>query len=609
MKQYHKPSNHSIGALNYQWAFSLIHYFSLQGVTHAVISPGSRSTPLALACEKHPDINTWVQIDERSAGFFALGLAQQKQKPVILICTSGSAVANWLPAVAEASHSYTPLLLLSADRPAELQNCGANQTIKQAHIFGSFVRDSVSLEHANETLLNNHYLKKITTQVYRKSLYHKPGPVHLNIPLREPLLPRRFTAEQLNHFINRLGQQAIESATSIIQSEPSVPPVSLNQADVLSTILNNGNGLIICGRLTHQEKKGLKPLLVALAKKLNSPILIDPLSDLRLSGAIEDPFILNYDFFLQQGLFKEHFVNKEGNNEKPLSPDWILRFGQFPISKNLMQYLQSSDSHTILISSYGDYLDPIHKADTVIQTSPDVLCRQLISAPLEAKTRDWLAHWKNADQDSETRIHGSVSQCGGLFEGHVIRTLLNSIADNSLLFSGNSMAIRDFDTFITHSLAQKKNISLHCNRGISGIDGNLSTFFGLIASNANKDINKKGIALVGDLSFYHDMNGLLIAKQLKKSGHNATIIIINNNGGGIFNYLPQNQLDDFDKLWKTEIDLDFQHSARLYDLDYYRIENLDELETKLPEAISHSGIQLVEIIIDQQTSVKCHKTN
>lgn len=583
--------NHT-GAINYQWAFSLIHYFTLHGVSQAVISPGSRSTPLALACEKHPDITTWVQVDERSAGFFALGLAQQEFKPVILICTSGSAVTNWFPAVVEASHSYTPLLLLSADRPSELQHCGANQTIDQNVLFGSHVRDFISLEHADETLLKSNYLKRITTQACGKSLNRKPGPVHLNIPLREPLLPRRFTAEELNHFIERLGEQIIATATSAILS--STPALSIASATLLMLYqtLETGNGLIICGRLTAQEDRGFAGLLAKLAKKLNCPVLLDPLSNQRFSQSHNTHFNYNYDHFL-----KNH----------PFSPDWVIRFGQFPVSKNLMNYLQQLDCHTILVSPYGDWLDPIHKANTLLHTLPVNLCRQLIDAKIKPNHSSWLKHWQDAEQKSEQQIHQLVETNNPLFEGHVISTLLKSIPDNGFLFSGNSMAIRDFDTFITHSSTGNKKLGFYGNRGVSGIDGNLSTFLGLLTNKLSSEKKSYGVALLGDLSFYHDMNGLLICKKLTALGYNATILLINNSGGGIFNYLPQHQLDDFDKLWKTDTELDFQYSARLYGLNYLRIENKEELETQLPEVFSQSGIQLVEVIIDQKTSVECHK--
>ncbi len=593
MKASQSQSGHSIGTLNYQWAFALIHYFALQGVTQAVISPGSRSTPLALACEKHPQITTWIQIDERSAGFFALGIAQKKQQPVILICTSGSAVANWFPAVAEASHSYIPLLLLSADRPAELHNCGANQTTDQSFMFGSHVREFIALEHADETLLKSNYLKRITTQAYNKSLNQKPGPVHINIPLREPLLPRRFTADELNQFINRLSQQLMASATPVIQSSRSSASVSETRCDLMVETLNSGKGLIIVGRLTFQESQGFKKVISRLVKKLHCPILIDTLSGLRFASPeaeVNSHFIYNYDHFLQQP-------------DKALQPDWIIQFGQFPVSKNLLQYLLQLNCHTFLVSSYGDILDPLQKANTILHTTPKILCRQLLNQPLRASPAGWLTQWQQYEQHSEQQILSVNGQCPQLFEGHVITAIIQNIKNDSLIFSGNSMAIRDFDTFIGRTAAKNKKLAFYCNRGLSGIDGNLSTFLGLLSQTDKKF----GIALTGDLSFYHDMNGLQMAAQLNKQGYNALLIVVNNNGGGIFNYLPQQQLDDFDKLWNTPINLDFQHSARLYGLNYVRIETRQQLADRLPDAMSQPGIQIVEIIINQQTSVECHR--
>jgi 2-succinyl-5-enolpyruvyl-6-hydroxy-3-cyclohexene-1-carboxylate synthase len=592
-----KPqTNNAIGTLNYQWAFSLVHYFFLQGVTQAVISPGSRSTPLALACEKHPDINTWIQVDERCAGFFALGLAQKQQQAVILICTSGSAVANWFPAVVEANHSYTPLLLLSADRPAELQHCGANQTIEQHFLFGSHVRDFIALEHADKTLLDSNYLKRITTQAYNKACQQKPGPVHINIPLREPLLPRRFTAEELNQTINRLSQQTIQAATTIIQSNNAQAAISDNQNKQLTQRLNSGNGLIICGRLTANEQLNLRPVLSQLAKQLNCPVIIDQLSGLRFTTQTDSHFIYNYDHFL-----------KNSNHIKQLKkPAWIIQIGQFPVSKNLLIFLQSIESHTILVSSYGDTFDPIQKAQTILHTFPLVLFQQLIKNTLIANNEQWLSDWQAFEQRSEAIINTSYLEDADnndfLHEGHVITELLQQLPDNSVLFSGNSMAIRDFDTYIT-SASSKQNQQLYCNRGSSGIDGNLSTFLGLLAENPSC----YGVAVLGDLSFYHDMNGLLMAKQLDALAYNATIIVINNNGGGIFNYLPQQQLEDFDKLWNTATDLNFAHSAQLYNLAYHRVTNLSELKVSLQQTLTKTGIQLVEVIINQDLSVAHHK--
>lgn len=587
-------ANHT-GTLNYQWAFSLIHYFSLHGVSQAVISPGSRSTPLALACEQHPDIETWMQIDERCAGFFALGLAQQRQAPVIVICTSGSALSNWFPAVVEASHSYTPLLLLSADRPAELQGCGANQTIEQSFLFGVHTRDFIALEAADESLIKNNYLKRIATQAYDKSVKRRPGPVHINIPFREPLLPKRFTAEELNRFIRRLSEQIIHSATAVVQASTASLSITSTTIQSLCRILETGNGFILCGRMTSQEQNGFSNRLKELADQLNCPILLDPLSNQRLTSSVGEKFIFNYDHFLKN----YHLKNKD--SAQSLSPNWIIRFGQFPVSNSLMVFLQQLDCETILISPTGDWLDPVHKANTLLHTTPERFCQQLSGVSIKANSPGWLKNWLNTERQSETLINQALVT-ETLFEGHVIACLLENVPDNSFLFSGNSMAIRDFDTFITHATASRKNLELYGNRGVSGIDGNLSTFFGHLIS-----VKKRGVAVIGDLSFYHDMNGLLIAKKLAVEGYNATIILINNHGGGIFSFLPQQQLNDFDKLWKTDTDLDFQYSAKLYGMDYYRIHSLDELDKKLPTAFSHSGIQLVEVIIDEQTSVECHQ--
>lgn len=590
------------GTLNYQWAFSLIHYLSLHGITQAVISPGSRSTPLALACEQHPNIRTWVQIDERSAGFFALGLSQIKHIPSLLICTSGSAVTNWFPAVVEANHSYTPLLLLSADRPEELQNCGANQTIDQIQLFGQHVREFFNLEHANESFLNNNYLKRIATRAYSKAVNRKPGPVHINIPLREPLLPKRFTSDELNRYIGKLSTQLLKSNTSTIQSSQSIPSIGNNALQRLCNTLDKGNTLIICGRLSPEEQVNLSPLLGQVAQKLNCPVLIDPLSNLRFNSSAPEYFFYNYDHFLNP------HISSVITDNVPFVPSCILRFGQFPLSKNLMTFLQQQECESILINPYGDWLDPIHKTSTMLHTIPARLCKQLLETHIKPNAPGWLISWQNAEQQSNDIIQQILSS-EVFFEGVVIDTLLDCIPDNSLIFSGNSLAIRDFDTFTTRASAGGKSLYLYGNRGTSGIDGNLSTFFGLLASqNEPFDKINYGIAIIGDLSFYHDMNGLLISRDLAAKGYNATIVLLNNGGGGIFNYLPQHELNEFEKLWVTDTELDFQYSAKLYGLDYYCIKNKETLCSQLPSIIAQKGIQIVEVIIDQKTSVECHTT-
>jgi len=588
--------------INYSWAYHLIHYFSLLGIKQAVVSPGSRSTPLALACEQHPQISTWIQIDERSAGFFALGLAQQEQQAVLLICTSGSALTNWFPAVVEANHSYTPLILLSADRPLELHHCGANQTIEQSHLFGSHVRSFIALEHAHQDLLDTDYLRTTCITAYNASIDPVPGPVHINIPIREPLLPIMNNDSQLNDYIQATGQQIRlnHRHNELCQPSPKYLHLSLNEQQLLllSNTIRQGKGIVVCGRLTAQEQQDFAPLLIQLARHINCPVLLDPLSNLRFSGLSSSHFISNYDHFLK--------ATQHSKQIEELCPLWIIRFGQFPLSKNLHNYLQSLNSDTFLINAYQQCLDPIHKVNTFLAIAGQLFCQTILAMNFthanENENEHFLKKWQLLEQQSQLAITCSVEQCQHLFEAHVVRGIIKHIADKALLFSGNSMAIRDIDTFTHSTHTTNKQIHILANRGTSGIDGNVSTFLGLLSQHKGY-----GVALLGDLTFFHDMNGLLLCSELAAQGCNATIIVINNNGGGIFNYLPQKQLDEFDKLWKTEINLDFQHTARLYQLNYFRIDHLAALDKTLITAFNAPGIQLVEIIIEQKISVECHK--
>ncbi len=581
--------NEQTGTLNYQWAFSLIHYFSRHNISQAVISPGSRSTPLALACEKHPAIKTWIDIDERSAAFFALGLSQAGQHPVLLICTSGTAVANWLPAVIEASYSYTSLIMLSADRPDELQNCGANQTINQTMLFGSNVREFIPLEHPQKKFLDNGYLKQISNYAYSKCLSNKPGPVHINIPLREPLLPQETDTESLNNIIAQLGQDILALEQSAYPEATEPQSLSHDQQQAIQSLLTNQPGLIICGRLTTAEQDRLPPVLISLAEQLKCPVLTDPLSGLRLTAKRSRLLLINYDTFLDKADFNGQ------------TPQWIIHLGQFPLSKKLQQYLQQQNCQRIIVSSYGDCLDPLHTHKQLINSLPEEFCQALLPVVNQNPDQRWLTQWQDAEQQAEIRINRALNT-EDIFEGHVINTLLQTIPDQSLIFSGNSMAIRDFDTFISHTNSHAKNLRLYANRGASGIDGNISTFAGLLAAHPKH----YGVAVLGDLSFFHDMNALLMLRQLQKQGCNGTVILLNNHGGGIFNYLPPRQLNEFEKLWQTDTGLEFRYCANLYQLKYIRITQVSELE-QMAETFRQNGFTLIEVIIDAQTSVKCHR--
>jgi 2-succinyl-5-enolpyruvyl-6-hydroxy-3-cyclohexene-1-carboxylate synthase len=419
--------------------------------------------------------------------------------------------------------------------------------------------------------------------------------VHINIPIDEPLLPQCVNAVELNQLIDQLSQKILQSTHCI---KLILPTLKIKQTSInkLVQLINSGQGLIICGRLTIDEQRQLPTLLAQLSKKINCPVLLDPLSNQRLK--LHHPhYSYNYHYFLNPDI-----LSSEQNNTQKLKPDWIIQLGQFPVSKHLMNYLQPLDCTHILVSSYGDKLNPIATTYLLLHCVISSFCQQLINSPIKKNNEQWLTLWQKREQRAEKKIQQSL-HTEVLFEGHIINAVLKYLPAQSLIFSGNSMAIRDFDTFITSHSATNQAIDFFANRGVSGIDGNISSFLGLLAASSLKT---KAIAVLGDLSFYHDMNGLLISKMLATLGYNATIILINNSGGGIFNYLPQQQLDSFNKLWITDTGLDFQHSAKLYQLNYLRIENKTQFNDHFAHFFSQSGMQLIEIIIDQKTSVECH---
>lgn len=563
-----------------------IHDLTQLGINQAVISPGSRSTPVTLACIKHPRIKTHVQIDERCAGFFALGLAQQSANPVLLICTSGTAVANWYPAVIEASYSKTPLILLSADRPEELQACGSNQTINQKQMFGQHVRHFQSLEQRELDQLS---IWLFCNKVFQKSIHPLPGPVHINLPFAEPLLPETNDIVSTDEQLMLLTQEIIETKPSIPETIPTTDTDPAN-IEILAKLINRGEGLIICGR--DQYSSAFAQQITSLASHMQTPLLLDPLSKLRFGQQAKAHVIYNYD-----SIFRSQKAQQ-------LKPDWILRFGSFPVSKSLADFLSQLQCDSILIEAHGQKLDPVHRCQHTIQADAAELCQQLHQKIAEKSQGRLLNQLKVMDCTCQQVIDNHIQQPHKeLDEAIIIHELLNQIPDDCILFSGNSMPIRDINSFMTGYEYGNKNIELVCNRGASGIDGNLSTFAGHMIH----DKNRPAIAMLGDLTFYHDMNGLLKLRELSQQAYNGTVIILNNNGGGIFSYLAQETLADFAPFWLTATDLDFRQAAELYSLKYHPVNNHRQLKQALTESFNHHQVDIIEIHLQSDASVKMHR--
>jgi 2-succinyl-5-enolpyruvyl-6-hydroxy-3-cyclohexene-1-carboxylate synthase len=561
------PERHP-GAGNLLWAYALIDGLAGAGVTRAVISPGSRSTPLVLACDAHPAIEISVQVDERCAAFLALGLARGGGGPVILIATSGSAPAHWYPAVIEASHSNIPLILLSADRPPELHGWGANQTTDQQWLFGSHLRAFHDPGPAAADADARERLRQLGSRATRQALQPRPGPVQINLPLREPLLPES------------LVELPLPSAVTAAQRPRPVPETGLLEAAL--ALVSGQPGIIICGATDLGAP--FAAAVTRLAAQLQCPILADPLSNLRFGRHDQTALICYYDAFL------DAFPDAGGET---LKPRWILRFGALPVSKPLLQYMERSDAPVILCDPYRQWPVAAPHTELTLAADPALLCTALGARVPTPGPADWRERFRRFERISQQRMSAETRD-DRPFEGCLIRQLLERLPDGSLLFSGNSMPIRQLDSW---SGAAAKRLHIHANRGVSGIDGNLSTFIGL----ADGD-HPLAVALLGDLAFYHDMNGLLAA-----AGRDLVIILLNNNGGGIFGYLPQAALESYQRYWNTATHLDFQHSAALYGLAYQRVTRQSAFQPALEQAIDAGGPQLIEVMIEREFSIARHR--
>ena len=492
-------------------------------------------------------------MDERSSAFFALGLAKSTQKPVILISTSGTAPANFYPAVIEASLSRVPLIILSADRPAYLFSTGANQTINQQNLYGNHVRYFTDVGLPKN---NNESLKKHLFTAFQHSSGLKfeepPGPVHLNFPYDEPLLPENVSGINPHSF----------NFESIEKPNVKFPIPILTEAKT---------PLIIVGPMEgncHQKE------MIQLAERIQAPILADPLSQLRY-GSNSKMVLANYDYFLRC---------------KKINPDLIIRFGRKPTSKVLNQLLDKWKGKTILIDAWRQFNDDCPQ---FIQSTIGGYCQYQIENCGWEGDPSWqnqLLAWEK--QVSDIILHESVFS-----EGTIAKCCVESIKNDGQLFIGNSMPIRDVEMF---TLASLKKIDTYSNRGASGIDGVISSALGM----SHNLVNKNSLLLIGDVSFYHDMNGLLASRY----GANLTIVIINNSGGGIFSFLPiaESGLENFQQYWTTDTELQINKVAELYNCKYYFAENLKELDNSIQESFKNKGVQIIEVKTDIDENILAH---
>ncbi|MCJ8009499.1 2-succinyl-5-enolpyruvyl-6-hydroxy-3-cyclohexene-1-carboxylic-acid synthase [Lederbergia wuyishanensis] len=540
------------------------------GIKDVVISPGSRSTPLALMFSEHRDVNVYMNVDERSAAFFALGLAKASGDPVGLLCTSGTATANYYPAIIEASLSGVPLIVMTADRPHELRDVGAPQAIDQLHLYGSHVKWFAEMALPESGVEQLRYAKTTAIRAVKEAMVQSKGPVHLNFPFREPLLPT-------------LDPYPFEDEASISIEEGILflPYEKLKKyAEQLQGI---ERGLIICGQI---EEPGFNEAVTTLAKKLKFPILADPLSQLRSSSILETTVIDSYDAIL-----------RVKNAVATLKPELIIRFGGTTVSKSLSLYMKSlNDIEQIVVDSGSHWRDPNYVGTTMIHCDEKAFCNELATLIQEKTSSSWLSKWLKMDEVAKSTIRKHMQLVEELEEGKAVFELVNLLPVDSTVFVGNSMPIRDIDTFFHKN---NKNISVMANRGANGIDGVVSTALGAA-------VYKRPLFLViGDLSFFHDLNGLLMAKLHKL---NITIILLNNDGGGIFSYLPQfGEPKHFEVLFGTPTGLNYEHAVQMYHGQYTKIFDWEGLKMAILDSVSYEGLNVIEIPTDRERNLSSHR--
>ena len=559
-----------------EYIAALVDEFYQLGVRHAVFSPGSRSTTMAMLFKEHEGFETYMNIDERSASFMALGIAKAHKEPTVLVCTSGSAVSHYLPAVLEAQYSGVPLIVLSADRPHTLLHVGAPQTVDQHKIFGTAVNYFEELAVPQEAHYYT-YPRQVARKSYMKAMDTKKGPVHINVPLFEPLVPELSR----NHF------EAGRSSFKVVKP---------NYSDIFAC--GEGNNLleryerilILAGpQIDVDEANTIR----SFGEALQAPILADPLSNVRRRYNSEgnqsskecvdasNVVISTYDALLAgQALWHE------------LKPDCVIQFGQIVVSKRVQQMIASwTDAEYIEVNPTMDSMNPTGKTTMHMQASIDVFTH-LYGKNNSSDT--YLKIWQRLEQEGKKQLSTAIDE-PHCFEGRTIRELQEHIPEDGQIFVANSMTIRDFDYFW---FSGESRAVLYGNRGVNGIDGTISTALGLAAN------GKPTYLVTGDLSLFHDLNGLAVAKT---HNINLTIILHNNDGGGIFEYLPQKGTKHFDYLFSTSQGLDYSGAAKLYGCGYTKISSPDELSSVLANVSQETGVHIIEIPTNREYSRELHK--
>jgi 2-succinyl-5-enolpyruvyl-6-hydroxy-3-cyclohexene-1-carboxylate synthase len=572
---------------NTLWARALVDELARGGVTAACISPGSRSTPLTVAFAEHEDIQVFSHLDERSAAYFALGRARRTGEVTPLVCTSGTAAANYHPAVLEADQSRVPLLALTADRPPELRDSGANQTADQEKLYGDAVRWYRDLPEPEAEPRKLRSLRTTVARALAEAEGTDAGPVHLNCPFRKPLEPVEVPGDVPEDLEAVAGQgRTAASATTAAGGSRTKPAFVERRAGEMELAAEDiravadelavERGLIVAGPADPTDIDSES--IVALSHATGFPILADPLSGLRFGGHTRvAPVLGGYDGYLAEAV----------------TADWpdaeaVFRIGASPTSKPLRTYLARSDARQLVVDPAGGWREAEFSAAELVTADPSRLAAALSRVVTGSDSADWRQRWAAAEQTH----WDAVDDHEELFEGGILADTVQLAPEPTTLFVSNSMPVRDLDRFARPS---PDAVTALGNRGVSGIDGITSSALG--AGSATTD----DLTLVtGDLAYYHDMNGLL---AVARCDVDITIVLLNNDGGGIFHMLPIESFDPpFTSQFKTPHGLDFEPSSELYGLEFARVKSRDGFAEAYSEAVHSDGSHVVEVVTDAADS-------
>jgi 2-succinyl-5-enolpyruvyl-6-hydroxy-3-cyclohexene-1-carboxylate synthase len=554
------------------------------GVRRAVLSPGSRSTPLAVALWRQPEIDVTVILDERSAGFVALGTALATRVPAVVLCTSGSAAANLHPAVVEAHEAGVPMIVLTADRPPELRDIGAGQTIDQLKLYGDSVRwfCEVGTHEADDDGLL--HFRSVACRAYASALGDpRPGPVHLNVPWREPLAP--FPVEGQITAADPLALQGRgdDPLHAVTLASPRADEALLDQ--LAERIEGAAGGLIVAGR---QPDPGLAAPIAELAAAAGYPILAEPTSQLRRGPHDRSLVVTAYDVIARE-------------RSSGLDPELVIRFGDLPTSKPLRQWLAAIENlDQIVIDAAAEWREPTRRAATLVRSDPAAAARALSErlsrlrpGAAAVEGAPFAAGWLEAERAVRETVDGLLNSLDELSEPGIWSALGRALRDGDSVFAASSMPVRDLEAFLRTG---PEGVRFAANRGANGIDGLVSAAAGLAAGSTSRTW-----AVLGDLALFHDLGGLAAVRHAPE----LRLIVIDNAGGGIFHFLPQADAmeeSEFEALLGTPAGRDPADAARLFDLTVAT----PETPVALDEALAGDA-RMIVVRTDRARNLELHR--